>query len=289
MEKLDLTFERILGTFVPGALFLFAAWYLHRPFLIRYFPHVAGDPAISSSAGFGVEMKTVLFIIASFCMGLIFNFFSDVVVSCQFKDDAMSEESIRKTRRIARFCWRPFCFTYNESDFRMRSVARYLRSPRKARFLRMMSEWAGTNEENLSQSKEAIIAYQHVMFRMRVLSEHSRKLLQEAEFNVTFSASILIAFASLVPVALLSFVTSSTVDNRLRVHYDPTLVMLAGVIYLGAVISNYSLKRQFRHFCYYVLTLALHCYEASGRPAEVESAAPKPVAPPRRGRLGEAH
>ncbi len=271
MERLDLTFERILGTFVPGALFLFATWYLHRPFLLKYFPHLAGDPSTSSPEGLSIEMKGLLFIIASFCMGLIFNFFSDVVVSFQFKDDVLTEAAIRRTRRIARFCWRPICFIYSAKDFRVKSVSRYLESPRKARFLKMMLDWAGANEAQLEKANESLIAYQHIMFRLRVLSEHSRKLLQEAEFNVTFSASILIAFALLIPLALLSLVTSVIVDDKFRVHYAPIPIMLTIIIYAAAIVANYSLKRQLRHFCYSSLTLALHCYETSIQLTEDEA------------------
>lgn len=260
--KAEITFERILGTFVPGALFMLGTWYLHRPFLLKYFPYIAGDPS-ESGAVIGKEVKTILFVIAALSLGLTFNHFSDIIVVCLFKDDAMSEKSTRRIRRIVRACWRLIGFTYN-NDPRTRSITRYLQSPRKERFLKMMTCWASTDEKQLERPNESIIAHQHVLFRLRVLSGDSRKLLDEAQFPVTFSASLVCAFASLLPIALLSVATSASLDKGFRVY----LVGASFGIYVATVLSSYSLKRQFRHFCHYVLTLALHCFELSSEKVE---------------------
>lgn len=41
----EITFNRFLSSFVPGAVFVFGSFYLHRPLLLRYFPYISGYAA----------------------------------------------------------------------------------------------------------------------------------------------------------------------------------------------------------------------------------------------------
>ncbi|MBV9959598.1 MAG: hypothetical protein JO360_14325 [Acidobacteria bacterium] len=259
MLKTEIALERIFGTIIPGALFVLGAWYLHRPFLLRYFPNIAGDP--SQANVIGTEFKIAIFIVVAFSIGLILNQLSDIGIVLLFKDDAISPKSSRKVRRIVRLFWRVIVFTRIYQDPRTRAVTRYLESPRRVRFLRLMEDWAGTNEDALKSPNEVIVAHQHVIFHLRVHSETSRRLLDNAYLPVIFSSSILAAFVLLVPVVILSFWTSEIVDEGIRVHFYRTLLGVLALIYAGVAISSYSLKRQFKQFCHYVLTLALHLHE----------------------------
>jgi hypothetical protein len=267
MLKTDITFERVLGTFIPGALFLFATWYLHRPFLLKYFPNTAGDPTNESFEGLDTQVKIIVFLVASPCIGLILNHFSEVGITSLFRDDSKSEKSNGKIRSLVRIGWRVITFTIGD-DPRESSILRYLKSPRRERVLKMVRDWAGTDEKQLVKYDEAMVAHQHIVFRLRVLSDISRKLVDEAQFHVTFASSLLVTFMFLLPVAALCFVTSSLVDEKVRVHTKLTLLILTMVIYLGIVISSYLVKLQFRKYCSYVLTLGLHFYEASSKAIE---------------------
>jgi hypothetical protein len=266
MLNTHITFERILGTFTPGALFAFGTWYLHRFFLLKYFPNIAGDPNISSFGALATEARFLLFIFASLCLGLILNQFSDIGIASLFNDDATSEKSKRKGRTVSRTIWRIFGFTLHK-DPRISSIERYLKSPRNKKFQKMMCDWGGTNEKLLTNSEgmidcnEAVKAHQHIVVHLRVLSDTSRKTLEELRFPVDFSASLLMSFVFLLPVSLLSFLSSSVVDDSIKVQFNKTLFFCLIFTYLGIVFSCYLLKRQFKQFCQSILTLALHFHD----------------------------
>ena len=294
MLNTQISFERILGTFIPGALFSFGTWYLHRSFLLKYFPNIAGDPTVSSFGGLATEVRFLLFIFASLCIGLILNQFADIGIASLFRDDATSEKSKRRGRNMARIVWRVVGFTLNQ-DPRTRAVKRYLESPRKQPFLKMMRDWAGTDEQQLKDSEgkvnsnEAIAAHQHIVVRLRVLSDVSRKTVEDLKFPVDFSASLLMAFVFLFPVSVLSFLSSAVVDERVKVQFNQTLLLSIAFIYFGIIFSSYLLKRQFKQFCQSILTLGLHFYgnsnqqsvataEQNGR-KELEASPPKSFEP----------
>jgi hypothetical protein len=262
MFKAELNFEKVMGTFVPGAFFSLGAWYLHRSFLLKYFPNIAGDPTVVSFGGLSTEVKALLFVFISFCIGIVFNHFADIGVAVLFRDDAKTDKAHRKFRNVIRRICQAFTITLNQ-DPRTRSITRYLQSPRRERFLQMMKEWAGTDETKLKEENEEIVAHQHVVVHLRVMSEKSNKLVADAYFPVTFSASILVAFICLFFVAALSFFTSEAVDEQVRVLFYKTLAGILIFIYGGMVLSNYILRRQFRQFCHHALTLAFHFHEVN--------------------------
>jgi hypothetical protein len=275
MLNTQITFERILGTFIPGALFSFGTWYMHRPFLLKYFPNIAGDPAVSSFGGLATEARFLLFIFASLCLGLILNQFADIGIASLFRDDAINEKAKRRARRIARMVWRVVGFTLNQ-DPRVRAMKRYLESPRKEPFLKMMREWADTDESRLKDadgrinSNEAIAAHQHIVVRLRVWSEASRKTVEDLKFPVDFSASLLMSFVFLFPFSLLSFISAGVVDESVKVQFHQTLFISIAFTYVGIIFSSYLLKRQFKQFCQSILTLALHFHATSNRTVKAD-------------------
>ena len=125
-----------------------------------------------------------------------------------------------------------------------------------------MEDWAGTTDEGLIGRAEMIVAHQHIVVHLKTISDKSKRLLNEAELPVVFSSSVLMAFVLLIPIAALSFWTANLVDEKITVHLFKTLAVSVGLLYLGLLLSSYSLKRQFKQFCNYVLTLALHFHRS---------------------------
>lgn len=286
MLKADVTFERVLGTFIPGSIFCFGTWYLHRPFLLRHFPHIAGDPSVSSFGGLATEIKFLLFIFAALCVGLIVNQCHDIAVAVVFQDendsgapdaaaphaapagaedrDGGAPAGVKVGRpaawsktRVLRLAARFIALTPHK-DPRARIMAEYLASPRREAFLRMVADWASTDAQRVESRREKLLVHQHAVVRLKVLSESSRKLVEETFFPVVFSASVLVAFVLLLPVAGFAFLTSRLVIEDIPVHFDQTIIVSIGIIYAGAFVTGLVMKRQFKTFCEQVLTLALH-------------------------------
>lgn len=114
MVKSEVSFEKVIGTFVPGAFFSLGSWYLHRPFLLKYFPNIAGDPTVISFGGLSTEVKALLFVFIAFCVGMVFNHFADISVAVLFRDDAKTEKAHRRLRWAIRHASRVFTITLNE-------------------------------------------------------------------------------------------------------------------------------------------------------------------------------
>jgi hypothetical protein len=134
-----------------------------------------------------------------------------------------------------------------------------------------MHDWAGTDESRLKDSdgeinaNEAIATHQHIVVRLRVMSETSRKTVEDLKFPVDFSASLLMSFVFLFPVSVLSFLSSGVVDESVKVQFNQTLLISIAFIYFGIIFSSYLLKRQFKQFCQSILTLALHFHGHSNQ------------------------
>lgn len=69
----EITFDRFLSSFVPGAVFVFGSFYLHRPLLLKYFPYISGYAGGQSGDTLSPEARILLFSIAAVCMGVIFD------------------------------------------------------------------------------------------------------------------------------------------------------------------------------------------------------------------------
>lgn len=129
------------------------------------------------------------------------------------------------------------------------AVERYLNSPRRDWFLKMAADWAKTNETRLFEHNERIIVHQHLVNRLRVHSEDSRKVLQDAYQQLTFAGSIFIAVLLLLPFTGLAFWTQTLVDNsKYKVYSYTQLWYFVAAIWFFSVLSCYSLKRRARAF-----------------------------------------
>lgn len=259
MVKPVIPFDRFLGIFMPGALLVVGIWYLHRPFLLKYFPHVASDIGTS---GAGAGIKTVIFIVASTCIGMLINQTCDIAIAGMVNDGAESDKSEKRIRQILRIMFRFFSI-FIEPDPRIRIINRYVESPRSEDFLRMVKDWAGSENNKLKEPGEAVLVHQHIMAHMNAFSEHSRIVIRESYMQVIFSASLFTAFASLFFISILSFWTSSIVSDDVLVHSETILYSITIIIYCFSLLAAYIVKRRFRHFCSYLITVALHFFKMS--------------------------
>ncbi len=51
MIKPVVPYDRFLGIFMPGGVFVVALWYLHRPFFLKYFPYIASEVGKGGATG----------------------------------------------------------------------------------------------------------------------------------------------------------------------------------------------------------------------------------------------
>jgi hypothetical protein len=252
MPNFGLTFERLLGIFIPGAIINIGIWYLFRPFIYEYFPQFGsvGDP----------NLKLLFLSIGSLCLGLLISHLSDIIIVVTTCDASNSEKSQRIHRRIARSLFRFFTFRPS-GDPRKHAVERYLESNRKERFLEMAEEWANVKERELEEDiGNSIVLHQHLVARLRVHSDQSRAILNQKLENVNFMASLTLAVVTLFPLTVAAFfMTKFNVANA-RFFSLPvkTTTIIALVVYLASVTCCYALQRSLRSFCNEVATVALH-------------------------------
>ena len=126
----------------------------------------------------------------------------------------------------------------------------------------MAKDWCKSTEELLKKKQEMILVHQHVVARLRALSENSREVLQDAYNQVSFAGSIFTAFFLLIPVALLAFYTETLV-TKFSTFPDCQLAYITVAIYFASVLSAISLRRRLRNFFGSALTLGLHFYDST--------------------------
>ncbi|MCX5699416.1 MAG: hypothetical protein NTX01_06940 [Candidatus Omnitrophica bacterium] len=262
MINSNMPYERFMDIFMPGAIVVIGNWYLHRPFLMSNFPIVASGgignlaPDLASQG-----TKMLIFLILSICAGVIVNQFSDAGIVACFNDGSSTDKSKRKIRVFFRFCMTIFTIR-RYTDPRISAILYNLRSQRSKWFLEMMEDFTMTNAGKLENDPhEAISAHQHLILKMKTMSAFSNAAIEQLYSPVSFSSSLFIAVVSLFPSALLSFLTTESVRTIVAGHSQWTLSLLCVVIFLLGIIAAYSLKRRFRHFCFQVITYAMHFYK----------------------------
>ncbi|MCP4600794.1 MAG: hypothetical protein GY847_09725 [Proteobacteria bacterium] len=253
-----ITFDRFLGTFAPGALLIFGAFYLHRPFLIKHFPYIAGDPSETNAILSG-EGRTLLFSVAAICIGVVLNQLSDIAVVAVVEGESGVNRPKRVYRVLARIFSRIFCFKPMQ-DPRRYIVTRYIESPRSDIFLKMMRAWAYTEHDMLKENGEPAIAHQHIVARLKSLSDHSRLMLKEMITPLDFAASLFMSCGSLFLVALVAPLTARSVAEDIVVHKPQVYVALIIATYLLALIACFNLRRRIKMFFCHSMTIGLHFY-----------------------------
>jgi hypothetical protein len=258
MFKESIALENILEIFVAGGLFVIGTWYLHRPFLLEYFPAIAHDVFASDQAP-QLGGKLMVFIMLAMLAGVFITHMFDAVVPLVIGDRTYITKRFSIPKKIVVLLFRIVLFT-EEPDPRVVAVKRYLKSSRKQWFLAMVKDWCKSDEKNLAQEKEMIMVRQQVVARLRALSDNSREVLQDSYNQVSFAGSIFAAFLLLIPVSLVAFY-SETLVTKFKTPSDLQLAFIICVIYLAAVISGFSLRRRLRNFYSGVITIGLHFHD----------------------------
>lgn len=259
--------DRFLDQFVAGSLVFVGTWYVHRPFLLEYFPNLAGDPG-SGEAPDGLRLAVVLFVAGAICCGVILGHMSDLLTVAVFRDASESPKAERWVRRVFRFLALPVTI-HTAPDPRLRAVERYLTSPRRNAFLALSRDWGMSDLSTSEQSAEMVLAHQHIIGRLTAHSDSARRYLEVAYAQVHFAATLALAWIVLIPAVGVSFVTSRlVVDTHAVLPNSVRLGLLLGT-YLIAVLATYSYRRRFRHFTAITLTEALHFFRAGGEDADM--------------------
>ena len=257
--KPELTLERFFEVFVPGVLIAIGTWYFHRPFLQIYFPVIAADHSLLDGISGNIGSKAFAFSVLVLALGVICNHFSDLALVGLIEESYASDKTRRWSRRVFKWMLKPVVFI-SAPDPRIHAIRRYQSSPRAPIFQCMISNWCMMDGAALHSPNSAIIAHQHVLARLRVLSPESRRMVAELYSPVSVAASLFVASALLVPIGVLSFLSRMIVVNRTQVQPLLVTIVLVSGAYLLAIIMGVSLRRRFRHFCAQVLTLGLHCF-----------------------------
>ncbi|NTU95816.1 MAG: hypothetical protein HGA52_07185 [Bacteroidales bacterium] len=260
MIKESISLESILEIFVSGGILVLGAWYLNRPVLFEYFPAIAQDVDMVGASGLGG--KTVVFLILVLFAGIIITHMFDAVLPVVIGNQRVREGS----SYIKRFmCILFLLFSAPLSiDPRISSIDRYLNSSRRKWFLEMILSWTKTDESQIKNYNEKILVHQHVVNRLRVLSEDSKKVLIDAYQPFSFAGSIFIALMLLIPFTLLSFWAQSLVDtSKYKIYSSSQLLIFLLLIWTLTYLSGYSLKRRARTFYSQILTIAMHYYDES--------------------------
>ena len=192
--KTDITFDRFIEVLVPGAILTIGVWYFHRSFLMVFFPAIASDTVIFDATGSTLGAKAAIFLIAAVCIGVLINYMADIAVVCVIRDASCSDKASRFSRRIIRWLAWPFVLI-PAMDPRVHAIDRYLKSPRKGPFVRMMQRWAVTDESALIKPSEMVLAHQHIVARLKVADVEIGKVLAEIYRPVQVSSSVFIASA----------------------------------------------------------------------------------------------
>lgn len=263
MLKSDVTFDRFVTTFVPGALFVSGAFYMHRPILIKYFPFIAGYATQVPDDTLGPQARIILFSLAAICMGVIFDQLSDLAVIAVVTGEHDAARPCQRRRTMARRL--NLLFTFKAlSDARRIVIERYLASNRREAFLKMAKTWAFSDAQEIQEKGRAGIIHQHILLRLRSLSQHHYSLYREIYAPLASAATLYCALAGLFVVSLGSPISALFVTDQIKVYSWGTYVFFFLSAYAGVVLTAYNLKRRVRHFFSQSLTLAFHAFCAEG-------------------------
>lgn len=294
MLKTEITFERILGTFAPGALFMFGGWYLHRPFFLKYFPNLVGGlvekvteqgAQVEQIGDVSLGAKLVLFVLISFCVGIVLNQLADIAIAFLFLNEPKNNTAIEKLKRFIKNAARILTLTYYFEDPRVKAIADFAKSARKPDFYKLLRKWTKSNKILLEKfekntkfwsaatKNEAVLLHQHIITRLELMSGVSRTVFEEEYFSLNFIASLMMTFIFLLPVSLFSFITSSWTEDSFRVHHAQAIFLMALGTYLGVLSCGMLLKRQFKKLSLHLLNISFHQFLIDSEAIETQKSA----------------
>lgn len=244
--KTELKFDRFIEIFIPGAILTIGLWYLHRPFLMVYFPAIASDATVLDLRATGLGARSFILLLAAVCSGVLITYLSDVVIVGLFQDASGTDKARRRLRRVLRII--AYLLTFGRApatDPRVHTMKRYLASPRKEAFIDMLNVWCQCDSKNLESESELIMAHQHIITRLCVISADSRKLVNDLFRPVQISSGILVPSALLIPGGLAAFATSYHVivkNKPVFVHSwqvtPPSLLLYIYSLYCARILHT---------------------------------------------------
>ena len=261
MLKSDVTFDRFLTTFMPGAAFVSGVFYMNRPVLTKYFPYVAGYAAQPSGDTLGPEARIILFSLAAICAGVVFDHLSDLAIISVVEGEHGSGQP-QKRRLWARRVNRIF-FSRPLPDPRRRVLDRYLKSKRRDNFIEMLRSWGLSDADEIQERGQAGIVHQHILTRLRASSHHHYSLYREIYAPLASAAALHCALFGLLIASLIAAFSAPFLADVVRVHAQGSYFFFVASAYLGMFLTYYNLKRKVRHFFSQSVTLALHAFRGS--------------------------
>jgi hypothetical protein len=272
MERI-ITKGSVVETFVAGNLLVIGTWYIHRPFLLDTFPQIASD--VDSTGIAGIGGKFLFLTLASTVMGIYITHIFDAIVPIMVGGPLYANKRQKYIKMIIIWFFKIFTFSF-EKDPRIVSTRRYLTSIRKDWFLEVVRDWARSSEAEMKDESEIVKVHQHITTRLRVLSDASRRSIQDAYSDVVFAGSIFVSFILLIPVSLLALYTNKTVSSAIKTIPSVQIYYITLIIYIAALVSSFFFRRRLRTFYNQILTLALHYYDIeASKKMKLEASAPK--------------
>lgn len=245
--------DKILRTIIPGLLLLHIVqfYYCIVTFGGSYWTEYVGYHNEISPSYIAVN------VVISMLVGTIVNMLSDVIVSNNYPHNENS-----KRKDIGHIIWKYLMFATHKKtieDPRVGAIKQYIStSPRSPLFNKMITETYGHRINNDISIREIITMHQHLVTRSKLVSEDT-KAYAENEFSlVTFIASITLVcvIGTILGIALLIYNFITPIEKI------PESIVIACVIvpYFIAWFSNELLKRQFKRFANYIITLNINHY-----------------------------
>ena len=257
----------ILDSIVGGVILVVGTWYMHRGFFLSNFPQIAADLV---PGGSGVTLRFVVLILASIVAATAIAHLFDAVIPMLIGDEDYISKRFRYVKRVVVLMTRMFTFV-SEPDPRIGAIRRYMNSPRKEWLRSMATDWAKVSDLERAGNPELVKIHQHIVTRLRVISETSRALIQQTYTDVAFSGSLFISFVLLLPIQILSYFTEPLPRSLLF------QLMLTALTYVSAVVWGFLFRRRLRTFFNQIVTIGLHYYDVEATkqnrrsPADVRS------------------
>lgn len=241
-------------------MLVIGTWYMHRGFFLGNFPQIAAD---LEPGGTGITLRLVILILASIVASTGIAHMFDATIPLVIGDNSYVLKRYSRTKRIVIYLARIFTFV-PEPDPRIWALKRYIDSSRKDWLKLMVRDWAKTDRLEELDSIELVKIHQHIVTRLKALSDSSRTLVQQTYTDVAFPGSLFIAFVLLLPIQILSYFTEPLPRS---ITFQ---LVLTAITYFSAVFWGFLFRRRLRTFFNQVITIGLHYYdiECSSRRSE---------------------
>ncbi len=101
VEFSGINLREVASKVVPGGLLVAGTWYLHRAFLMKRFPSVAGDVASLGQESLAVEVRLLLCLVAAAVAGIVIGHISDIAIALFVDDQSDRTPLVRASMVVA--------------------------------------------------------------------------------------------------------------------------------------------------------------------------------------------